>query len=450
MKNEKKIFDAVTDLPDSAITEASVPRRRPAVRIIAIAASLAIIVGVVGILWRNPGSQPAISQVVFPAAYAYDDYETRQKVYQNNPVSDSFISALGSFSYATASKLLASGGNVNYSPVSLYYALSLAALGAKGETEAELLSLLGCDSTLSLAENAQHLYNILYTDNSIGRLKISNSLWIDDEIALKADYAKAAAEQLYSACFNIDFSKSDTGKQISSWVANSTSGQIKPDIETDPEQLLAIINTVYFYDQWINEFDKSLTAPGKFNSGSGGGVDVDYMNSTFISASFARGDGFTRASLQLKNGGSMIFILPDKGVSVSELYADADRLRQSFEGGTELNGEVVWQIPKFDFSSSLDAAAMLKQLSVSAPFDSRADFSGISSSPLFVSSVNQQTHIAIDEKGIEAAAFTDISFAGSGMPTDRAEMILDRPFIYGINVNGTLLFTGVCQNPAAK
>ena len=146
------------------------------------------------------------------------------------------------------------------------------------------------------------------------------------------------------------------------------------------------------------------------------------MNCTVISASFARGDGYTRASLQLKNGGSMIFILPDKGVSVSELYADADRLKESFEGGTALNGEVVWQIPKFDFGSSLDAAAMLKQLSASSLFDYKADFSGISDSPLFISAINQQTHIAIDENGVEASAFTEISFAEANEFENRKKM----------------------------
>jgi len=35
------------------------------------------------------------------------------------------------------------------------------------------------------------------------------------------------------------------------------------------------------------------------------------------------------------------------------------------------------------------------------------------------------------------------------MPKDKAEMILNRPFIYGIAAaNGTLLFIGVCMNPA--
>ena len=36
------------------------------------------------------------------------------------------------------------------------------------------------------------------------------------------------------------------------------------------------------------------------------------------------------------------------------------------------------------------------------------------------------------------------------MPQGRAEMILDRPFIYAITAsNGMILFVGICNNPAA-
>jgi serpin B len=37
------------------------------------------------------------------------------------------------------------------------------------------------------------------------------------------------------------------------------------------------------------------------------------------------------------------------------------------------------------------------------------------------------------------------------MPEDNAEMILNRPFVYGIIApRGTLLFIGVCGNPSRK
>lgn len=66
----------------------------------------------------------------------------------------------------------------------------------------------------------------------------------------------------------------------------------------------------------------------------------------------------------------------------------------------------------------------------------------------FISKIRQETHIAIDEKGVEASSYTQIDYCGAGMPEDKADMILNRPFIFGIAAyDGTLLFIGVCENP---
>lgn len=48
--------------------------------------------------------------------------------------------------------------NVNYSPLSLYYALAVAASGAEGQTQQELLDLLGVADADTLAEQCGNLY----------------------------------------------------------------------------------------------------------------------------------------------------------------------------------------------------------------------------------------------------------------------------------------------------
>ena len=65
--------------------------------------------------------------------------------------------------------------------------------------------------------------------------------------------------------------------------------------------------------------------------------------------------------------------------------------------------------------------------------------------PLFISKVKQDAHIGIDENGVEAAAFTEISWAGAALPQGRAEMILNRPFFYVIRNKGKIVFMGVCE-----
>ena len=93
-------------------------------------------------------------------------------------------------------------------------------------------------------------------------------------------------------------------------------------------------------------------------------------------------------------------------------------------------------------------AETLKQLGVTSAFDESADFSGITDGIAYIDDILQETHIAIDEKGVTASAFTQIDYTGAMRPEGRADMTLNRPFIFGIQHSGTLLFIGICDNPA--
>lgn len=144
----------------------------------------------------------------------------------------------------------------------------------------------------------------------------------------------------------------------------------------------------------------------------------------------------------------MIFILPDEGLFPHELLSSPEQVKEVFEEGEDHYGELVWKMPKFSFSSKFKLVDKLKMLGVEAAFEPDADFTGITDHMAFISDIQQETYISIDEKGVEASAFTEIIYDGSALPEDRAEMILNRPFIYGIIApNGNPLFIGICANP---
>ena len=457
---EKKIFDAITDVRDELIEEAKdtkLKKKNNMLRKWTVVAACAALVIIGTVYFRgesgNPYSGP-IMDVVYPKAYAFEDDDTWRKVREENPVDDNFIAAINDFSYKTGALVLTDGGkNINYSPLSLYYALSIAALGAKSETEAQLLALLGIDDAQELSVQCRNLYRVLYRDNEIGELKIANSIWMDDDmndepILFKDDFVKQAAENFYASSHSVDFCNEETGKAMADWVSTNTNGTLSPTFQINTEQIITILNTVYFYDQWIDRFDRNKTAEDVFYLSNGSKVKSDFMNQTFVSARFTKGKGFTRAGLSLKNAAQMIFILPDEGVSPYDLITSAEQMKEIFEGGESYNGEVVWKIPKFSFSSKLSMTDVIKNLGVSSAFTPEADFTGITDHMAYITGVLQETHIAIDEDGVEASAFTQIDYAGSAMPEGRADMILNRPFIYGIIAqNRSLLFVGVCENP---
>lgn len=218
----------------------------------------------------------------------------------------------------------------------------------------------------------------------------------------------------------------------------------------DDVTLLSIMNTVYFYDEWINRFDKEKTKEDEFTCGDGTEVTCDFMNMEMGSHGFRRGENYTESSLSLKNG-VMTFYLPDEGVDVKELVKDEETLEAVLNGAGEyLSGQVVWKVPKFSYGSNMELSEMLRAVGMEQAFTENADFSGISDMPLFISNVIQDARLGIDEDGVEGSSYTEILYCGAAMPTGRAEMILDRPFLYVVKNNGMILFMGICQNPAAE
>lgn len=455
---ERKTSDAITN-SDKLIEDGGKLKSRRKVtlwqRWTAATISVAIILALLLLISREKDNNTELAiDIAYPKALAFEDIKGQGEVRKQNPVDDDFIQALNEFSYLTSANIVTeTGQNINYSPLSLYFSLALAAYGAEGETEEQLLDLLGVTDKEVLSQQCGNLYRILYRDNQIGKLKIANSLWMDDElngkpIVFKNEFVRGAAENFYASSHSVDFAKDETGRSMAEWISTNTNGTLSPKVEISSEQILTILNTVYFYDQWISRFDRSKTAKDVFYQSNGSEVKVDFMNQIYGSARFTKGEGYTRSSLDLKNLCQMIFILPDEGVSPYELIKSPEEIKKTFEGGEDYFGEVVWKIPKFSFGSKLTLTNMLSSLGAKSAFTADADFSGITDHMAYITDVSQETHIAIDEDGVEASAYTQINYAGAAPPEGRADMILDRPFIYAITLhNGNLLFIGVCENP---
>lgn len=396
-----------------------------------------------------------LRRVSYPKKTSFDDYEARRARRAANPVDKSYLQAVNSFAGALSVQVLRGQvGNRNLSPLSAYMALSLAASGACGETREELFTVLGLGGkeTGYLAEQTNHLFQRLSFHNEIGRLHLANSIWLSENAAFHSAFVEQAAEKFCAPAYRVDFSGPQAAKAMGAWISEQTSSVLNPEVQVRQNEMLSLLNTVYFTDEWATLFDRQATKPDAFHVSAQQAVQCDFMHLTDAAHAYSHGEGFTRASLSLKNNGKMVFILPDATVSVDSLLTTPQGTAALFLGEDDNVGKVVFQIPKLSFGSALDLTVPLQQMGVRRAFQpGEADFSGITQSPTFFSAVRQETHVAIDEKGVEAAAFTQLSMATSARPSDQVvSMVLNRPFLYGIISDGVLIFTGICKNPAVR
>ncbi len=376
-----------------------------------------------------------------------------------SPIELPKIDSYEDFSEALSAMLIGGDRNANFSPISLYLALAMAADGARGDTQTAMLRLLGCESIEELRTVSAAMLEALSIDSEESELSLADSIWIDDKggsLPFHDAYLKTLADTYRSEANAADFGKAETGRQIADWITEHTHGKIKiaeDAMRFDPETVAVLLNTIYLKDAWRDEFYGSATEAGTF-FGPEGETTVDYMNRRDENRTVIKGDGFMRYSLPLLRVGRMTFVLPDEGTPLSDLLGSSGHIHALLHDGEEIAAHVNVKLPKFSFQDRFDLNDTLKALGIEIAFSGRADFSGMGDFDAKISRVLQESFIGIDEKGVEAAAYTMISFAmGFFPPQDLPEIdfFLTRPFLYAIEAyDGTVLFVGTVTSPTAK
>lgn len=421
-------------------------------RILPLLLSLLLLTGCAS---NQPGQYPdgvpsSLTAVRWPEAPHAEDYDAQRSLRAD--VTPEQLESLNRFAVNSAKVILGNRSqteNCLYSPVSLYFALSMLASITGGDTQAQILSALASDE--AMLEHTGALYRFLYRDDEYTRLFLANSAWMEKSVAetCNQDALTDLAQIHYAELFPVDFQDAAAGEAMGQWVSQNTNGLLGEALQVSPETLLSLLNTVYFRSEWMSAFQESATAPGVFHNGDGTESQCDFMNKT-MDGSFFRNDVFTAASLSLKSG-AVTFLLPGEGLRPSDVLASPSweaLVKDQLESTGY--GEVVLKVPKLDYSDSLDLLDAAKALGIQAAFDPMAaDFSPLCSDPLFVSAIRQESALTMDEKGVEAASYTQIDVAGASMPTDQAELILDRPFLFVIRAEGAApLFVGIVNTMA--
>ena len=367
------------------------------------------------------------------------------------------ITGYDAFSDMLAAKLIDGGRNSCLSPVSVYLALAMTAEGAGGETQAAILKLLGAGNIEDLRETCGTMLEKLAVDTEGSMLALADSLWMADQggsFAFREEYRKVLEEIYRSEAKAVDFSREATGRLIAEWITGHTMDKIRisPDaMRFSPDTSAVLINTILLMDAWGEEFYEGATEEGTFDS-PGGEQTVDYMRRRDCGVMIVRGEQYLRYSIPLMRTGRMTFVLPDEGMALSDMTGTPEQMHWLLHGGEEIEADVNLKLPKFRFQDRFELEETLKNLGMGIAFSDRADFSRMADFPSQISRVLQESFIGIDEKGVEAAAYTMVAMnETAALPQELPEVdfFLTRPFLYAVEAyDGTVLFIGTVTDPA--
>jgi serine protease inhibitor len=345
--------------------------------------------------------------------------------------------------------------NVFFSPLSVTVALAMTYNGAAGETKkamARVMKIEGMNGA-ELNRASAELLNALKSADPKVELTIANSLWARSGMRFNENFL-AGARQFYGAEIStLDFSNPQSSGVINRWVSDATKGKISRIIDRiDAQQVMFLINAVYFKGQWQKGFEKTLTKAQTFHSPAG--PKPAMMMAQSGNYLYHRGDKFQAVSLPYGKGGvSLYLFLPDQGSSLDEFLKGFDYLKweEWINSFNSAPGDV--KLPRFKLEYEKTLNDPLKDLGMGAAFSAReADFSGARAErDIYISEVKHKAVVDVNEEGTEAAAATSvgISTTSARRPQERFTFVADRPFLMAIrdSQTGAILFMGAVTEP---
>ena len=383
------------------------------------------------------------------ASEAY--YDARRKKAE---LTAGYTDPLKTFTETSAKQFLAGKeDNTVYSPLNVYMALSMLAELTDGESRQQILDLLAMDSIEAVREEARKLWLANYTDDGLTTLVLGSGVWVDSGFNANSDVLNTLVEKYYAFYVSGDMQSGEMSKSFRDWLSEQTHGLLDGFISEekfDPETVLALAGTIYYKAHWQDVFEEDATRDAVFHALSGDQT-VPFMNDV-SSGTMSWGDNFSSTSKTMAGGERMYFVLPDEGCITDQVLENPQLWSMLGDDGYENSkyGVIITlSVPKFDVSSGSDLTDGLKKLGVTDVFDdSVSDFSPLTGeSGMYVGKVSHNARVKIDEQGVEAAAYTAILVCGSSMPTEYADFICDRPFIFVItNTDGAVLFMGAVNS----
>ncbi len=393
-----------------------------------------------------------------PEPPPYLNQENLQSPLAQAPTMDSALTqAQLDFGFALFDQLrqAAPDENLLVSPTSVALALAMAYNGAGGETQAAIaqtLQLQGLDLAQVNAGNQALMEALMQRDPEVA-LAIANSLWNNQELPVRADYIERMQTDYAAEVAALDFGQPAAVQRINNWVKEHTRDRI-PTIVDDlpPDQLLVLVNAVYFKGAWSDAFDPARTTDRPFTLASGETIqhplmaqDGDYL--------YLETDQFQAVSLPYGNEFlSFEVILPAPGTDLATVAAqlNADTWQGWMNQMRSRPGEI--QLPKFQFEYEADLIPALEAMGMGIAFEAgKADFSGLTELEAVINQVRHKTFIEVNEAGTEAAASTAIGIMPTSIqiPQEPFQMVVDRPFLAAIRdrQTGAVLFIGAVVDP---
>lgn len=345
--------------------------------------------------------------------------------------------------------------NIMVSPFSVSLALAMTYNGAGGETKKameETLKLYGLTPE-EINTSYQTLVKALKSLDKKVILEIANAIFYRDDFHVESEFISTNKKYYDAEVSALDFGSPNALTTINDWVANKTHDKIDKILDKiTGQQIMFLINAIYFKGIWQSEFDKKNTVKKDFYLENGSTVKTDFMQQE-NSVLFSSNEIFQAVQLPYGQGNYTMYVfLPQSGKSLQDITENLGKesWKNWDENFVEKNVDI--ELPKFKFEYELTMNEVLTDMGMGIAFTRDvADFTGINrGGGLNIDYVKHKSFIEVNEEGTEAAAVTVVAIEFTSVGgTSKVPFYVNRPFLFTITEKstGAVLFMGTVKNP---
>jgi serpin B len=346
--------------------------------------------------------------------------------------------------------------NIFISPLSVGLALGMTLNGAEGATKTGILNAIQFDGLVPADVNqAYHdLTGLLISMDRTVEMRLANSVWYKNIYTVKSEFSSIVKDFYDGKAEGLDFTSPSAKDVINGWVEDKTNHRIKNLIESiSSDDVMFLINAIYFKGDWTNQFDKFMTKKDEFIREDGSTEQVDMMYSKGVKLSFFANNQLSLLDIPYGNGQfNMTILLPNNTKTVASILQNLGSDSITYWLDRAEPRTPILEMPKFKMEWKNLLNEPLSDMGMSIAFSDNASFPYLFENPLSlkVSKVIHQSFIEVDEVGSEAAAATVVGIATTSIGLPVLDHIkINRPFIFMIREkhSGVILFIGQLHSP---
>ena len=346
--------------------------------------------------------------------------------------------------------------NIMISPLSVSLALAMTYNGADGETKDAMENTLKVSGlTPEEINNSYHdLVEALKSLDPKVLLEIANAIFYREGFAVENEFINTNKYYYDAEVEALDFGAQQEALDIiNGWVGDHTNHKIESILnQITPEQVMFLLNAIYFKGTWQKEFNEESTEELPFYLENGSTIQTETMQ-RLDTLPYMSNDLFSAIQLSYGKGSYNMFVfLPEEDRDLQEIIDKLDKENwETWMENFQKTEKVDIKFPRFKYEYDITMNDVLAEMGMGVAFTGAADFTGINQDGnLFIDFVKHKSFIEVNEEGTEAAAVTVVAIALTAMPQQqKVPFYVNRPFLYAITEKstGAILFMGTVKNP---